>query len=89
MCCNILGEHKRNTYQSYRILLYCYVIHIHFFCKKCEKDRVPLVFNYLSALNNKTHIGGLLCHLARTRNRKFMLMLYVNVSILTADKWYF
>jgi len=53
---------------------------------KSEKDRVPVVFNYLSARNNKTHIGGLLCHLARIRNRKFKLMLYVHKSILTADK---
>jgi len=59
------------------------VIDIQFFCKKCEKGRVPVVFNYLSALNNTTHIGGLLCHLARIRNRKFKLMFYVHESILT------
>jgi hypothetical protein len=70
---------------------YCivYAVHIQFFCKKCEKDRVPLVFNYLCALNNKTHIGGLLCRLARIENRKFMLMLYDHDSILAAEKWYF
>lgn len=75
-----------NHTEFYRIV---YVIHIRFFCKKCEKDGVPLVFNYLSALDNKTPIGGLLCHLARIKNRKFILMLYVHESILTADKWYF
>jgi len=89
LCCNkpdniilILIDHT----EFYRIV---HIIHIQFFCKKCEKDRVPLVFNCLSALNNKTHIGVLLSHLARIRNRKFMLMLCVDGSILTADKWYF
>jgi hypothetical protein len=60
-----------------------------FFVRNVKKDTLPLVFDYLYALKNKTYIGELLCNLATTKNRKFVLILCIAESTLTASKWYF